>query len=84
MNLSYFLRQTLSFLVSTFVDPVTGEHTNGIESAWMRMKKKIPRRVKDEDWMVLYLNEFLLRENLKNEGKTELQQIVKILEILTM
>ena len=48
------------------------------------MKVNIPYKFKNEEWMVYYLNDFLLRENMKNQGKSEVQQILQILEILTM
>ena len=56
------------FFLRHFVDPVTGEHTNGIESGWSRMKADMPKRIRTHEWMVLYMYNFLYRDNAKQTG----------------
>ena len=60
-----FIRSTTFFsvnedfcvIVSHFVDPRTGEHTNGIENCWSLMKKNLSRfyPIKNDEWLLIYL-----------------------------
>ena len=54
-----------------FKDPVTGVHTNNIESYWCRIKTKLKRmRGCHKDQLPSYLDEFMWRER---HGKTPRQ-----------
>ena len=70
--------------LSNFIDPRTGEHTNGIENCWSLMKKNLRRfyPIKDEDWLIIYLYSYQFQFNyLQHHSKLEL--FVRIFDLLS-
>ena len=69
-----------------FVDPVTGQHTNNIESYWGRLKKDLWNRcarvLRDSKWMRKYLYFFQFWHNKKVAGMTDEDIRVEILDLL--
>jgi len=53
---------------STYVDPVTGVHTNRIESRWFAVKRQLPRggRYELKSYLVLYLWKEHCRQQCKD------------------
>ena len=60
-----------------FVDPLTGVHTQHIESYWNRVKRKFKRMMGVErGQMASYLDEFMWRERY---GETDMQCYTNIM-----
>ena len=86
-----FIRSTTFFsvnedfcvIVSHFVDPRTGEHTNGIENCWSLMKKNLRRfyPIKNNEWFLLYFYSYQFRFNFLNHHR-KMEMFVKIMELV--
>ena len=48
-----------------FKDPITGVHTNSIESLWNHLKQSIPLRNRNKKYILLHLREFQWRKRNK-------------------
>ena len=61
----------------TFVDPITGTHTQHIESYWNRVKIKLKRmRGCHENQIASYLDEFMYRERYGNLAREAFNNIL--------
>ena len=62
-----------------FVDPVTGIHTQHVESYWNRVKLKFKRmRGVDADQLPSYIDEFMWHERYGNDGFTNIMRDIAI------
>ena len=73
----------LFVIMSTFVDPRTGEHTNGIENCWSLMKKNLRRfyPIKNDTWLLMYLYSYQFRFNFLNHY-SKLEMFEKIIDLM--
>ena len=71
-----FVHVTVNHSVQ-FVDPLTGEHSNTIESLWARSKSKIKyMNGIQRQWAQSYLNEFMFRRLFENSSKGLLTEMI--------
>ena len=81
-NSNSILWSPIFSLLSTFVDPRTGEHTNGIENCWSLMKKNLRRfyPIKNDSWLLIYLYAYQFRFNFLNHH-SKLDLFEKIIDL---
>ena len=61
----------------TFVDPITGTHTQNIESYWNRVKTKFKRmKGVHEEMLPSYLDEFMWRERHGRNARDSLFNLI--------
>ena len=60
-----------------FVDPITGTHTQHIESYWSRVKAKLKRmHGTTDEHLPEYLDEFMWRERYGKTGKAAYESLI--------